>query len=223
MFRLTSLAALLAALALAQPVAPRFASSIDAFEAADKVNPPPKGAILFIGSSIFRQWTTVAADMAPLPAFNRAFGGSRTEDILTHMDRVVLPYAPKLIVYYCGSNDINAHVAPADIAANFQTFVERVHRQLPGTRVVYVAINRAPQKRKAWAEVDDANRRIASYCATDRRLAFADVNPALFDADGEPRTELYVADGLHFKPESYREFTRILKPVVEAHWKAAQE
>lgn len=207
--------------ALAQPAAgPRHAAAIDAILAADRTSPPPARAILFIGSSIFRQWTTVAEDMAPLPVFNRAFGGSRTGDILDHMDRIVLPYAPRLIVYYCGSNDINAGIAPAKIAGNFREFVERVHRTLPDTRVLYVAINRAPQKRKDWDKVDDANRQIEEYCRRNKRLGFIDVNPALFDSHGEPRMELYKDDQLHFHAPAYREFTRIIRPVVESTWRA---
>ncbi len=212
--------AFLAASGFGQEVAapPRFAEAIDAFVSADRSAPPPQKGILFIGSSIFRQWITVAEDMSPLPAFNRAFGGSRTADILTHMDRVVLPYDPKVIVYYCGSNDINANVSPEEIAANFRTFVDRVHHKLPETKVLYVAINRAPQKRDRWTDVDTANRLIEEYSKSDARLKFIDVNPALFDARGEPRMELYVKDQLHFKAPAYREFTRIIRPAVEAAW-----
>src|SRR5690349_7385030 len=45
-----------------QPAALPFASEIAAFEAADRTNPPPTGAILFIGSSSIRLWKTLAAD-----------------------------------------------------------------------------------------------------------------------------------------------------------------
>jgi lysophospholipase L1-like esterase len=40
----------------------------------------------------------------------------------------------------------------------------------------------------------------------------------LFDARDEPRTELYLADGLHFHPPAYVEFTNIIKPVLERAW-----
>src|SRR5262245_12141591 len=85
-----------------------FAADIQAFLDQDRTQPPPKDAILFIGSSIFRQWTNVREHMAPLPVFNRAFGGSRTWEVLHYMDRIVLPYRPRIIVYYTGSNDVNA-------------------------------------------------------------------------------------------------------------------
>ena len=113
----------------------RFAATIAAFVENDKVNPPPKGGILFIGSSIFRQWKNLGEQMAPLPVFNRAFGGSQTNDILHYMDQVVLPYAPRIIVYYCGSNDVNAGIPASEITLRYSTFVDRVHEKLPETRI----------------------------------------------------------------------------------------
>ena len=197
----------------------RFQSQIDAFLTADKKNPPPAGGILFIGSSIFRQWESLGTQMAPLPVFNRAFGGSRTNEVLHYTDTIVLPYAPKLIVYYCGSNDINAKVMPPEIAANFRAFVDRVHAKLPQTRIIYSAIIRAPQKQEYWDRVDAANTLIRDYCAADKRLSFVDLNPAVFTADGKPRMELYRDDKLHYHPPAYVGFTAILKPAVERCWR----
>lgn len=204
--------------ALASASKARFDDAITAFLEADKTNPPPKGAILFIGSSIFRQWARLKEHMAPLPVFNRAFGGSQTSDILYHMDKIVLSYEPKVIVYYCGSNDINAnHKAPA-IADRFRQFVTRVRARLPQTRILYVSINRAPQKETKWATVNAANTLIKEYCDSDKRLGFIDVNPALFDKEGEPRLELYQPDKLHLLEPAYDEFAAIIKPVVTKTW-----
>ena len=75
----------------------RFQPSIDTFLAADRTNPPPQNAILFIGSSIFRQWESLTTQMAPLPVFNRAFDGSRTNELLHYVDTIGLPYAPKVL------------------------------------------------------------------------------------------------------------------------------
>src|SRR5688572_4050919 len=66
-------------------------AAIATFAEQDRTSPPPKEGILFIGSSIFRQWSNVTEHMAPLPVFNRAFGGSRTWEVLHYMDQVVLP------------------------------------------------------------------------------------------------------------------------------------
>jgi len=200
----------------------KFAEPIAAFEQADRSSPPPARGILFIGSSIFRLWHTLPEQMAPLPVYNRGFGGARTHEVLAYMDRIVLPYRPRVIVYYCGSNDINANVTPAQVATNFRTFVERVHKAQPGTRILFVSINRAPQKRDRWGEVDEANRLVRAYVAQVPALRYVDVNPALFDAAGEPRLELYLPDLLHFHPPAYVEFTRIIKPVLTEEWQRAQ-
>jgi len=215
----SSLAAGRAALWPLQEASPtRFQPAIDAFLEEDKVNPPPRQAILFIGSSIFRGWESLEEQMAPLPVFNRAFGGSRTGDILFYMDKIVLPYEPTIIVYYCGSNDINAGEKAEAISGRFSEFVARVHAKLPDTRVFFVSINRAPQKQDRWDIVDEANRQVRTYCLTDQRLGFIDVNPALFDREGNPRLELYQEDKLHFKPQAYAEFTAVIKPIIAKAW-----
>ncbi len=202
-----------------QEVSPtRFQPAINAFLEADKVNPPPRQAVLFIGSSVFRQWESLEEQMAPLPVFNRAFGGSRTGDVLFYVDQIVLPYEPAIIAYYCGSNDINAGEEAGAISGRFREFVARVHAKLPDTRVFFVSINRAPQKQDRWDVVDEANRQVRAYCLTDTRLGFIDVNPALFDREGNPRLELYQEDKLHLKPQAYAEFTAIIKPIIAKAW-----
>jgi hypothetical protein len=197
----------------------RFADQIKAFQDQDKTAPPPQQAILFIGSSIFRQWTNVKEHMAPLPVFNRAFGGSRTWEVLHYMDQVVLPYKPRIIVYYTGSNDVNAG-EPADaIVSRTKAFISRAHSALPDTRIYYVAINRSPDKRARWNVVDAVNADMKAFASTIPYVRFIDLNPVLFDAKGEPRTELYRDDGLHFHPPAYDLFAGIIKPVLTEAWR----
>ncbi len=195
-----------------------FAADIKAFLDSDRTAPPPQGAILFIGSSIFRQWTNVKDQMAPLPVFNRAFGGSRTWEVLHYMDQIVLPYRPRIILYYTGSNDVNAGEPAAAIVSRVKEFVERTHAALPGTRIYFVAINRSPDKRARWNVVDAVNADMKALTATTPHLRYIDLNPVLFDAHGEPRTELYREDGLHFHPPAYDLFAAIVKPVLVDAW-----
>jgi hypothetical protein len=204
-----------------EPVStPRFAEQIAAYLKADETSPPPPGGILFIGSSIFRQWKKLPQQMAPLPVFNRAFGGSRTDEQLFYLDKIVLPYQPKIIVYYCGSNDINVNAEPEHIATRFKQFVERVRAKLPQTRIFFVSINRAPQKMDKWRQVDATNAMIRSYCEAARGLGYIDVNRVLFDKRRQPRYDLYLPDKLHFTDRAYELFTPIIKPVIASAWRA---
>jgi hypothetical protein len=69
---------------------------------------PEHGGIVFTGSSIFRFWTHLTDQMAPLPVLNKAIAGTVTWDMLSRIGQLVLPYQPRIVVYYCGSNDISA-------------------------------------------------------------------------------------------------------------------
>jgi hypothetical protein len=52
----------------------RWEKEIAAFEASDRAAPPPAGAVVFIGSSSFVRWTTLAADFPRVAVVNRGFG-----------------------------------------------------------------------------------------------------------------------------------------------------
>ena len=217
----TALIALVAAAPLAAQAPDRFAEQVAKLVADDKANPPADGSILFIGSSIWRLWSTVAPDMAPLPVYNRAFGGSQTPDMLRHFDALVVPHKPRIIVYYCGSNDVNAG-QPADaIAGRIHEFATRVGKSLPGTKMIFASINRSPDKEKRWDVVDAVNSRVRDdFTKEFAYLSYVELNPALFDATGKARVDLYLPDMLHFKPPAYVAFTEILKPVLTRAWAA---
>ena len=202
----------------------QYEPSFKAFAEADAKTPPPRGGILFVGSSIFRQWTNVAEQMAPLPVLNRAFGGSRTGDQLARFAQVVPPYAPKVIVYYCGSNDLKAGAEPEDpaaIFARFREFSERVRAAYPDTRLIFASATRSPDRVNRWEQVDHYNALARAYCAATPHRFFFDLNPLLVDAAGRPRLELYKDDKLHFHPPAYDLFAAALKPVVERVWREA--
>ncbi|MFM7752456.1 MAG: GDSL-type esterase/lipase family protein, partial [Opitutaceae bacterium] len=143
----------------------QYEASLKTFAEQDAAKPFPKGGILFVGSSTFRQWTTVADQMAPLPVLNRAFGGSRTGDQLARFDQLVPRYAPRIVVYYCGSNDLNAKDAdaPPVIFARFKEFSDRVRRWSPETRVVYVTSTRSPDCVRKWEQVDHYNALVRAH------------------------------------------------------------
>lgn len=195
------------------------------FEAQDAAHPPAKGGIVFVGSSIFRRWTDVGEHMAPLPVLNRAFGGSRTADQVARFDQTVLLYAPKIIVYYCGSNDLKAKTpdSPQVIFERFRAFSERVRTQLPQTWLIYVTATRSPDRVPRWEQVDHYNALVRAYCSSTARHRFVDINPVLVDATGAPRLDLYLPDKLHFLPPAYAAFTEVIKPVLVDLWKSINQ
>jgi lysophospholipase L1-like esterase len=172
------------------------------------------GPIVFVGSSIFHRWTALSSQMAPLPIVNIAFDGAQTSDMLRLVDSRVVSYKPRVVAYYCGSNDVDAGEEGTAIFERIQQFMVRTRTALPDVRIVFVSIIRAPEKQSRWDVVDDVNRRVQAYAAARKGIEFVDVNPLVFTAAGMPRFDLYLSDQLHFRPKAYEAFAAALKPVL---------
>ena len=84
--------------AQAPPLDPaRWESDVAAFEAQDRRSPPPKGGIVFVGTSSIVRWD-VAEFFPDRPVINRGFGGSELADTAHFVSRTVLPYEPRIVV-----------------------------------------------------------------------------------------------------------------------------
>ena len=181
---------------------------------------PPPGGVLLVGSSIFKRWTNAASDLAPFPVTNRAFGGSQTSHQLMFFDQVVSPCRPRLIVWYCGSNDIKGKKDPQSVLKRTEEWLDKVKKLDPSTQVLLVSIHRCPQKRKdgQLEGVDAVNHGYEKIARSKEGVFYVDVNPALQSLAGKPRAELYVEDGLHLNREGYYQMNTLLKPAIEKIW-----
>jgi len=208
---LLSLALLLAAPVAAQD--PRYEKEVAAFEAMDRTSPPPAGQIVFAGSSTIVDWD--AAKYFPdLTIINRGLWGSSMIDSVRLIDRIVLPYQPRLVVVYAGDNDIDSGQTSEDVTVQFERFVRAIHAKLPQTRIVFIGIKPSPQR---WLTIDRAratNERIRTLCSRDDRLAYLDVDGVMLGWDEKPRKELYAGDGLHLSPQGYQLWTTLLRPFL---------
>jgi lysophospholipase L1-like esterase len=204
----------------AQPVpqAPRelvatnlpFAAEINAFADADHFSPPPKDAILFVGSSSIRLWKTLAQDFPQHQVINRGFGGSQMRDLVNYADRIVIPYQPKHIVVYAGGNDLNAGKSAQEVLADFQAFVRKVRKTLPGVKISYISIAPNPARWSQEGRVRQANNLIRAYAGYDGRIGFIDVFPRMLGRNGLPRPDIYAADRLHMNERGYELWKRIV-------------
>jgi lysophospholipase L1-like esterase len=181
---------------------------------------PQRGGIVFTGSSIFQFWTHLTEQMAPLPVLNRAIAGTVTQDMLDRFGQLVLPYQPRIVVFYCGSNDISAGDDAGPIIERTKRYVQLLHEKLPDAYFYYTAIQKAPEKRARWQVVDAVNREMERFSHEAPGIGYIDLNPVLFDSHNTVRSELFLGDGLHFRPDStaYQEFSQIVKPILTKAW-----
>ena len=226
-FLLTSLLALLTACAsrpvppAGPPQVPEQVSSTDweadmqRFANADAMAPPPKHAVLFIGSSSIRFWETLGTDFPGIPVINRGFGGSQIRDSTWYADRIVVPYAPRMIVFYAGENDLESGRSPRQVRDDFDAFVTHVRRDLPRVRIAYISSKPSPLRARMMEAEREANALIAADAAR-LKVQFIDVFTPMLDADGQPRGELFGEDRLHMNRTGYELWTRVVAPYLSA-------
>jgi lysophospholipase L1-like esterase len=191
------------------PPAP-FAKDIAAFEAADAKSPPPQNAVLFLGSSSIRLWTTLAADFPNVPVINRGFGGSSIPDSTRYADRIVIPYHPRQIIFYAGDNDIAAFHSPQQVLADYQALVKKIHAALPETRIDFISIKPSILRWILIGKIREANRLIEEYSKTNDKLGYIDVFTPMLTPSGLPRSEFFQLDGLHLNRKGYELWREIV-------------
>jgi lysophospholipase L1-like esterase len=193
----------------------QWTAEIDKLTANDAANPPPKGAVVFVGSSSIRFWTTLEQDFPGIVSINRGFGGSELADSVYYADRIVIPYAPRLVVLYAGDNDLWAGKRSSEILADFRAFRTKVHAALPKTKIIYLSIKESPSRARIRDRVIATNQMIAADCKMDPRCTFVDVDTPMLDELGRMRPELFRPDQLHLLPAGYAIWAKVLAPYLK--------
>lgn len=174
----------------------------------------PQG-IVFAGSSSIRKWETLITDMAPLPVANRGFGGAIIKQVTHYSGRMIVPLSPRLIVFYCGENDIANDKYPAEMPLNdFKAFTKSLRTKLPATGIIFVSLKPSPLRWQYWPKFQETNRLIKQYVETENRMWYVDVSKAMLAENGRPRKEIFLSDSLHMNDAGYRIWTDVLKPEV---------
>lgn len=210
-------------LALAQTADPsaRWETTIEKFEEADRENPPPQDAILFIGSSSIRGWRTLADDFPDFTVINRGFGGSQIADSVYFADRIILSYRPTMVVLYAGENDIKAGKSPEVVAQDFVSFVEVIRKELPGTRIAFISMKPSPSRWDIIDQIRKGNQLIRNYISTAPGVDYIDISEAMLGKDEKPNPKFYLKDNLHMTPAGYDLWQKIVRPYL-AHHEAAR-
>ena len=184
--------------------------------AAAQKDPPAPGSIICIGSSHMQLWKGVKEDLAPLTVYNYGIGGSRmTQAADLFIDNLAIPFKPRAVILYEGSNDINAGTKPETVLANFQKIHRKLHAALPEARLYVLGVVPSPGKRfEKIAELKKTNELLAKECATQPWMKFIDTTSPLLGADGKPKEELFKPGDIHMLPAGYVVWKSVIAPVI---------
>jgi len=211
-----SAVALVATVGAQQPRAQdpnRWEPAMQKFEEQEKASPSPKGEIVFWGASSIVRWN-LPEYFPNMKVINRGFGGSEMADAARYAPRIVVPLKPRIVVLYPGENDIARGVTAEMVGAGFEQLLKNIHDPLPQTRIIAIGLKPTPVRWKFVDEGRKANRLIKASCEKQTPCTYVNVEPEMLGKDGQPRPELYVADGEHMTPEGYKIWTRLVTPLL---------
>ena len=192
----------------------KWEKEIAAYEQMDRTNPPPTGALLFIGSSTIRLWKTLAQDFPDHRVINRGFGGSEIVDSTHFAERVILPYKPRMVFLRAGGNDLNAGKSPEQVFADFKGFVAKIHSKLPETEIVFISLSPSIARWKQAEKEKAVNTMVEEYVRKTPRLKYIETYSMPLGADGQPRPDVFVADKLHFNEAGYKLLAEAVRPCL---------
>jgi lysophospholipase L1-like esterase len=175
--------------------------------------PPKPGAVFFAGSSSVVQWD-LKKSFPDAAYVNVGFGGSVIADSTHFAPRILTPFQPGTVVLYAGDNDIGRGGKPEQVLADFTAFVAVVRKGNPDCRVLFVAIKPSLARWKLFEAQQKANALVKEFCEKEKGLAFVDVVTPMLGADGTPRPELFVKDGLHMTPKGYELWTATVRKAL---------
>lgn len=190
-----------------------FYEDIQQFKKQDSASFPPKGAILFIGSSSFTLWKDVADYFPGHTIINRGFGGSTLVDVIRYADDIIAPYRPAQVVIYCGENDAASGDAVTSniILQRFTQLFNIIRNRFPGASIVYVSMKPSPSRRQYFPKIQDGNARIRHFLQGKRNTAYVDVYSKMLDANGQPFSDIFLSDSLHMNAKGYAIWQKQIK------------
>jgi lysophospholipase L1-like esterase len=198
---------------LAQP----FQQEILQFKKSDSIVMPPKGQIVFAGSSSFTKWKDVAMYFPGYPIINRGFGGASLVDLIRYAEEVIIQYQPRQVFIYCGENDMADvdTVSPANVLTRFTTLHRLLVKQLPkNTKLVFVSIKPSIARWRLENKFKEANQLIRDFIATQKNTQFLDLHNAMLDEKGMPQQDIFIADNLHLNAKGYQIWQKAFAPYL---------
>jgi lysophospholipase L1-like esterase len=192
-------------------------ADIRSFEHQDSITRYPDDAILFMGSSSIRLWSTLQEDMKPYHTIQRGFGGSKISDVAWYTPRIVYPHKVQAVVIFV-ANDITGSdedKTPQEIAGLFNNIVKTIRRKLPAVPIFYIEVTPTESRWKVWPQIRQGNELVKKQCERMHDVYFIDASQHFLNAEGKPNAALFRADKLHLNSAGYKVWTGVIKKKLD--------
>jgi lysophospholipase L1-like esterase len=166
---------------------------------------------VFYGSSSIRLWNTLAEDFDP-HVVNLGFGGSTLEACRHFFRRIVPPVGPRSLLLYAGDNDLGDGRSVGAAFADFRGLASQISDAFGSIPFGFISIKLSPAREMIGGRIRELNDLIRAEIESRPAGYYVDVYSAMRNGSGNPRAELFEADGLHLSREGYRLWGRLLQP-----------
>ena len=198
------------------PDSSRWLYTVGGFQLEDEIVGDRAGQIVATGSSSMRFWDhSIHRDFAPMPIISRGFGGSNINDLLVHLDAIVLKHRPGAVIIYEGDNDIAQGVPVTVVLETFEKVVVRILDDNAETRIYLISVKPSIARESLWAEMVEVNQGIQAISKSKEKVFYIDVATPMLNSDGSRNPDLYVSDGLHMSQAGYDIWRDVVVPFVK--------
>lgn len=175
--------------------------------------------VLFIGSSSFRLWDSIAEDLSSLKVLRRAYGGARYRDLAVHTPQLIkgLKFS-KAVVFI--ANDITGSqqedTDPETVSKLARLVIHQLRKEQPECQIHLLAVTPTPSRYKYWQRIQVINAMLKTIAQSTDNVFYIPTAYAFLDSDGRPRSELFKEDRLHLNPVGYQFWSEIILEALES-------
>ncbi len=194
---------------------PGYVNTVGRWTGQDSQILPPPGGLLVIGSSSVRYWKSLLREFSAWRVTQRGYGGSLLWDTVAHTAKIVLPYKPRAVLVYAGTNDVSRGTAPDEVVTGYRCLVQKLRQGLGDVHLIFIGITPNPARWSQWSKAAQVNAAVKALTATAPGLHYVDI-PAAFLKQGQPPpAKLFVSDKLHLNDEGYKLWNSVIRPVLQ--------
>lgn len=168
--------------------------------------------ILFIGSSVIKNWTSLELTYRSQNALARGFKGFQFSDMDNYLLDWIVRYQPKQLVIYAGDNDLASGKTVNEVKRSFEKLFHHIRVYLPQTKIIVISVKPSPLRRRMdLAEnIEELNRWMKDFLLSNENTAFIDVHSKMITNRKEPIYTLYQKNGLYLSKEGYKLWSELL-------------
>jgi lysophospholipase L1-like esterase len=169
------------------------------------------GAIVVYGSSTVRLWADPAGDLGRDDVIAVGFGGATLVDLARHVDVLVAPLAPRLLVIAAGANDLEqAELPVAALVARVQAVIDAARRHDAALPVLVLTLKPAPFHAARMPAILACNRALADTIVAWHGVALVDTCSPFLGADGFADPDYYAEDRRHLNARGHALWVHLL-------------